>query len=165
MYRREIKLRADLVNFPLEPVWVGQASAAVFRVTNIPAGISAVSILITTAADDAAQECAGSTVSLGEATVYCAPWIFAEVGTGNYQVVLSAADPSGDEEEVKFYAGTGLLTVMDAELGGIQPVAPVIPRNSYARNPITEKYHLITAEVNELGEITLSVAEEGVDNV
>jgi len=41
--------------------------------------------------------------------------------------------------------------------------APVIPADTYIRNPATGKYHKLTAELNELGEITIDVDEEGID--
>ena len=35
--------------------------------------------------------------------------------------------------------------------------------DTYIRNPVTGKYHKLTAKLNELGEITIDVDQEGVD--
>ena len=39
--------------------------------------------------------------------------------------------------------------------------APTIPEEPYVRNPVTGLYHKITAEANELGEITVKASQEG----
>ncbi len=163
MYRNVIQLRPDKPNFPLSPVWVGDASAAVFLFPGLHSGITAISLLITPVESGAVEEVAG-TVEDGVGTVYCAGWVFPDTGITKYEVALTASAPDGTDDLV-FWAGTGILTVLPASLEGINPVKPIIPQNSYARDPETGLYHLITAELNELGEITLSVATEGIENV
>ena len=39
----------------------------------------------------------------------------------------------------------------------------VDPADTYVRNPVTGLYHKLTAEVNEHGEVTVAVEEEGVE--
>ena len=39
--------------------------------------------------------------------------------------------------------------------------APIIPAEPYVRNAATGLYHKLTAEVNELGQITVKVSQEG----
>ena len=39
----------------------------------------------------------------------------------------------------------------------------IVPADIYVRNPVTGLYHKLTAEVNEHGEVTVAVEEEGVE--
>ena len=39
----------------------------------------------------------------------------------------------------------------------------IIPADTYIRNPATGLYHLLTAELNEDGELTISLDPEGVE--
>jgi hypothetical protein len=168
MYYRVITINAAQPNFPLSPVWVGDGSAAVFWFDNLPANITGISLLLTPVGGGDVEEVAGSVTGVpgsNMGTVYCAAWLFPDTGTTQYEVVLYAADPAGGAEDVAYWAGKGVLTVMAASMEGITPVKPIVPKNSYARDPLTGLYHLITAEQNELGEIVLSVATEGVENV
>lgn len=165
MYRNEITLSTGTPNFPLKPCWVGDGSAALFIFPDLQADITGISVLITGIDSGTVQTVAG-TIDESTGTVYCAGWLFPGTGTTQYEVILYTADPAGGDDDIAYWAGKGILTIMAASMEGIEPTHPaIIPENSYARDPATGLYHLITATTNSLGEITLSVADQGVSNV
>ncbi len=166
MYKNEIPLMPDKPNFPLKPVWVGQGSAAIFRFTGLPlvTGISIQLALIPL--EDGEAGIYSGTIENGTGTVYVAGWAFPDAGQSTYEAVLIVAGEDVGDESTGYWCGRGSLNIMAATQSGVTPVPPVvIPADSYAYSPITELYYKITAVVNELGEITLQVAKEGVSHV
>ena len=100
---------------------------------------------------------AGTRQADGTFRVYLAPAYFpAESDHLKYHVL------GMDAQENPRWLGSGMLRIFDNPADG-SPIAPdILPRNSYAYNPQTGLYYKIVAEVNDLGEITLSTEQEGV---
>ncbi len=155
-----IQIDPDRLDLPLAPCAVGVLSSAEFTVCgDIPDDISALAVAVEyiDGQSVARYTAPGTRADDGTWRVYLAPGYFPAKSDGlKYHVV--GTDTRGNPR----WLGTGLLRVFANPANG-SPVAPdVIPRNSYAYNPVTGLYHKIVAEVNDLGEITLSTEQEGV---
>lgn len=161
-----IKLRPDRLNAPLAECFVGRLSSAVFVVYgDIPDDISALNVQIGRTPDSSttpATERANLSVAAVKQTdgtyrAYLNPYCFPDLSEAlKYHVV--ATDTNGNPR----WLGTGALIVRDNPANG-SPVTPeVVPQDCYAYNPVTQKYHKITATVDEYGEITIEVSKEGI---
>ena len=61
------------------------------------------------------------------------------------------------------WLGSGPLEVRDNPANGSPVVPEIIPADTYIRNPATGLYHKLTAAVDEDGNLTISLEEEGVE--
>jgi hypothetical protein len=169
MKEHQITIRADRLNRPLETCFVGRLSSAVFRIGgDIPDDIEGITVQIGRTADPDTQEPRenftaaateeANTHAARSFRCYLAPFYFPDVSMGlKYHIV--GLDASGNTR----WLGTGTLEVEDNPANGT-PIAPdIIPADTYIRNPATGLYHKLTAEVNELGEIVVTVEKEGIE--
>lgn len=167
MYNNKIFLMPDRPSFPLSPIWIGQGSAARFQFLNLPKieGLTIRLILRPMLAGGESLAIDGSVAS-GTGTIYCAGWYFPSPGQTKYEVIffIPASDPASDP--IAYWAGRGQLNVIAAATEAYIPgPPPAIPPETYVRNTVTGLYHLVSAAQNEYGDITLTVAEEGISNV
>lgn len=165
MKENRIKIRPDRLNAPLATCFVGRLSSAVFVVEgDIPDDISEISIQIGRTPDATTHEprpnytVAANRNADGTAfRCYLAPFCFPDVSDALAYHVLGT-DANGNVR----WLGTGALVVRENPADG-SPVAPeIIPSDTYVRNPVTGLYHKLTAEVDEYGQVTISVESEGV---
>ena len=170
MKAQHIKIRPDRLNAPLATCNVGKLSSAVFVIEgDIPEDVDTIAVQIGRTPDPQTQEprqnytaAASETTPNGSAArtfrCYLAPFYFPdEADALEYHVV--ATDTNGNPR----WLGTGPLIVRDNPADG-SPVTPeIIPADTYIRNPATGLYHLLTATVDGDGNITLDLAEEGVE--
>ena len=155
-----ITIRPDRLNFPLDQCAVGRLSSAVFTVGGeIPDDIEAIGVRIEYADDGSTETYTAIGVKQADGTwrVYIAPAYFpAESTELKYHVI--GTDSNGNPR----WLGTGCLRIIENPARGSSVVPDIVPRNSYAYNPVTGLYYKIWAEVNELGEITLTTDQEGI---
>ena len=139
MKTNNIRLRPDRLNFPLDTCVVGKLSSSVWILYgDIPDDIEGI-------ASPRSFRC------------YFSPWFFPEASDDLKYHVLGL-DSNGNPR----WLGSGVLRIEKNPAGG-SPVPPeIIPADTYIRNPVTGLYHKITAEVNDLGEITTIVDPEGI---
>lgn len=105
-------------------------------------------------AADATVSIDGTTVS---ASCYCSPFCFPAVSDElTYSVVAT------DAENHPRWLGTGPLRVLENPANGSSTPPPIVPADTYIRNPATGLYHLLTATADEDGNITLNLSDEGV---
>lgn len=155
-----ITLHPDRLDLPLAPCACGRLSSAVITVGGeIPDDIEAIAVDVEYMDGDEKKRytAAGTRQADGTFRVYLAPAYFpAESDQLKYHVLGT------DAQENPRWLGSGMLRIFDNPANG-SPIAPdILPRNSYAYNPQTGLYYKIVAEVNDLGEITLSTEQEGV---
>jgi hypothetical protein len=155
-----IELRPDRLDLPLAPCACGRLSSAVITVGgDIPDDVGNLAIYVEylDGGEKKRYTAAGTRHADGTFSVYLAPAYFPAASDAlRYHVV------GMDDRDNPRWLGSGVLRIFDNPADG-SPVAPdIIPRNSYAYNPQTGLYYKIWAEVNELGEITLTTDQEGI---
>ena len=162
-----IKLRPDRLNAPLATCFVGRLSSAVFVIGgDIPEDVDTIAVQIGRTEDPqthqprlnfaaAASEIANANPR--QFRCYLSPFLFPDVSDAlEYHIV--ATDLSGNPR----WLGTGPLVVRENPANGSPVVPEIIPADTYIRNPVTGLYHKLTAEVNDLGEITITCDPEGI---
>ena len=167
-----IRLRPDRLNWPLASCFVGKLSSAVFLIGgDIPDDIENIEIQIGRTPDPdtgdardnftvAATEITDSASALAprEFRCYIAPLFFPDASTAlKYHVIGT------DSQSMPRWLGTGDLVVLDNPANGSADTPEIIPADTYIRNPATGLYHLLTAELNEDGELTISLDPEGIE--
>lgn len=165
MKTNQIKLRPDRLNFPLATCDVGRLSSAVFEIVgDIPDDIDGITVQVERHEDPVTHEpranltaCA-SPVCDGTFRCYLSPFHFPDVSIKGLHYHILANDIKGNPR----WLGTGALVVHENPANGTPEVAPIIPPDTYIRNPTNGLYYKLTAELNELGEIVTALSSEGV---
>lgn len=143
--------------FPLAPISVGRASAAEFIIADAPGGITDLRMHFTKpGADGAEYAVIGRPCGVNEWKVYASGLNFMEVGRCGYEV--TAVDWRGNA----VWLGRGSLEVVAAALHDSGGEAPIVPADTYIRNPATGLWHSLTVEVDESGAL-VPVLGEGVE--
>ena len=169
MKAQHIRIRPDRLNAPLATCNVGKLSSAVFVIEgDIPEDADTIAVQIGRTPDPQTHEprpnytaATSETTPDGSAArtfrCYLAPFYFPdEADALEYHVV--ATDTNGNPR----WLGTGPLVVRDNPADG-SPAAPeIIPADTYIRNPATGKYHKLTALLDEDGNLTINLADEGI---
>ena len=161
-----IKILPDRLNAPLVPCCVGKLSSAVFTIGgDIPDDITAINVHIDRRNDDGtftAYPAQATKQTDGTWRCYFSPFYFPAVDNHlKYHIIgTDTSNPSG---AVPRWLGTGMLRVLDNPANGSTQTPDIIPADTYIRNPTTGLYHLLTATVNEYGEIAITIAEKGIE--
>lgn len=159
-----IHLDAGRLNFPLRTIWQGVLSSAVVVAHGVPADIEGMGVVFgvaptgNTPHDPPTFRAAATKQADGTWRAYCLPSIFPVVGL---QLEYSAVgtDANGNPR----WLGTGQLNVVDCPAAGSSTAPDIIPADTYIRNPVTGLYHLLTAVVDEDGNVTINLADEGIE--
>ena len=167
MKAHNIRIRPDRLNSPLATCVVGKLSSAVFVIYgDVPDDVEGIAVLIGRTEDPethepredftaAAVEVDGS--SPRAFRCYLSPFLFPDVSDAlEYHVV--GTDTAGNAR----WLGTGAPDVRDNPANGSSVVPPIIPPDTYIRNPATGLYHKLTAAVNEYGELSIDLESEGI---
>ena len=159
-----IELSPERLNQPLPPLYAGRLSSFVVELaaSGVPDDIEAVRILFERTADSAGNDrnpvtAVATLTDAGAYRAYCSPFCFPDLSeTLHYHVM--ATDTNGNPR----WLGSGQLRVRENPANGSADEPEVIPSDTYIRNPTTGLYHKLTAFVDEYGEVSVSVAEEGI---
>ena len=157
-----IHLDAGRLNFPLRTIWQGVLSSAVVVIHGMPADIEGAGIVFgvaptgTTPHDPPVYRATATKQADGTWRAYVSPFTFPVVGLSLEYSVVGA-----DGHENPRWLGTGQLNVVECPANGSSDVPPIVPRDTYIRNPVTGLYHLLTATVDEDGNLTLDLSDEG----
>ena len=159
MKENHIRLRPDRLNLPLATCCVGRLSSAVWTVCgDVPDDVDALAVFVDCEQGGETRRYAANGAKREDGTwlVYLAPAYFPAVSERmKYHVV--ATDALANPR----WLGSGDLRVLDCPADG-SAVPPVIPPQDWKIfDPATGKYHRITLDRNEYGEVTLSVEQEG----
>lgn len=157
--RLTIKVDESHLGWPLRAVWAGALSSLTLYVEDVPPGFTALEVQFGAPGRTAPFRAVGVLERCGTWRVYAMPWCFPEASDGGleYQVVGTDADGG------RAWLGTGTLVVRANNAQGSAVAPAIIPADTYVRNPVTGLYHKLTAAVNEHGEVTVAVEEEGIE--
>lgn len=160
----EIHIHLDVgrLNFPLRTIWQGVLSSAVVVIHGMPKDIVGAGVVFgvaptgSTPHDPPTYRAVASRQADGTWRAYVSPFTFPVVGLElEYSVVGEDAHPNPR------WLGTGQLNVVDCPANGSADAPDILPRDTYIRNPVTGLYHLLTATVDEDGNLTLDLSDEG----
>jgi len=159
MYYKTITLTPDKPDWPLTPVGLRQHGAAVFALYELPIGTKSAKVHITKpGATVPISVDATKSETSGTWYAYFGGANFPAAGTdGKYEVTFV------DVDNRAFSAGEGTLQIYASTSPGASSGGVGEPANLYARNPATGKYHALIVSANELGEIAVAAAQEGID--
>lgn len=157
--RLTIKVDEAHLGWPLRAVWAGALSSLTLYVEDVPPGFTALEVQFGAPGRAEPFRAAGVRERCGVWRVYAMPWCFPAASDGalEYQVIGT------DAEGGRAWLGTGTLTVRANNAQGSADAPEIIPADTYVRNPVTGLYHRLTADVNEHGEVTVAVEEEGIE--
>ena len=161
-YKGKIEVDENSLQLPLVPLFAGKLSSMTLAVSNVPADVTDLALVIgrTPDADGLARDpfkVAATKQEDGTFRAYCNPYCFPDEAA-NLLYSLVGTDESGNPR----WLGTGKLKVLDNPANGSAVSPSIIPQDCYAYNPTTGKYHKITASLDEYGNISLDVESEGV---
>jgi len=157
-----VRIRVDesRLNFPLIPISAGVLSSLDAEIIDVPSSVESLALYFEYGTGATNYQAVCDKVRDGLWTCYAMPYIFPateDTGALHYHVV--ATDSRGNQK----WLGTGQLRVLANPANGSPDVPPVVPHDTYIRNPVTGLYHLLTATVDEDGNITLNLSDEGVE--
>ena len=159
-----IHLDAGRLNFPLRTVWQGALSSAVCVVHGVPGDIESLGVVFGVAPtgdvphDPPTYRADATEQADGTWRAYCSPFIFPTAGLA-LQYSLVGVDAQANPR----WLGTGQLNVVECPADGSGDAPPIVPSDTYIRNPVTGLYHLLTATVDEDGNLTMNLADEGIE--
>ena len=165
MKTNAITIRPDRLELPLAPVYAGRLSSAVLEIGgDVPDDVASVAVLIDRTPDPSTHQprdpfsAAATRLGLGPFRCYLSPFNFPDESDAlKYHVV--GTDSNGNPR----WLGTGRLCVMENPADGSPVDPPIIPADTYIRNPVTGLYHKLLADVTELGELTTYCDPEGIE--
>lgn len=139
----------------LPSVEVGRASVFRARVVGVPADLENVQIHIGAPTDASGTAVPCAAAPGGEWRVYASGLYFPATGRAQYRV--TARTPQGDS----VHLGTGTLFVVDSSLNVDEAAAPIVPEDTFLRNPATGRWHKFTCRIED-GEIVPELEKEGI---
>ena len=158
--KTRVRIDESRLNFPLAPIAAGVLSAHYVELVDVPEHVQTLGMLFEHGnnAEIFRAECSRAGDSIWNC--YAMPFIFpaADV-TGELHYHVVATDDRDNEQ----WLGTGSLFVHKNPANGSSDAPSVIPKDCYIRNPITGLYHKLTAGVDEDGNLTVALEEEGVE--
>ena len=161
-YKGTVEVDENSLQLPLVPLFAGKLSSMTLAVSNVPADVTDLALVVgrTPDVDGSARnpfKVAATKQTDGTFRAYCNPYCFPDEAA-NLWYSLVGTDESGNPR----WLGTGKLKVLDNPANGSAVSPSIIPQDCYAYNPTTGKYHKITASLDEYGNISLDVESEGV---
>ena len=158
--KQRIRIDESRLNFPLAPISAGVLSSHYVELVDVPETVQTLGVLFEYGANAARYRAECSRAGDGVWECYATPFIFpaADV-TGQLHYHVVAVDDRDNEQ----WLGTGTLFVHSNPANGSSSAPEIIPRDTYIRNPTTGLYHKLTAAVDEDGNLTVILEEEGVE--
>jgi hypothetical protein len=148
------------LNFPLRPLYAGRLSSLDVTILGVPKNVTALAIYVGRV--DAEQPfmvaCEPAAGGCGTWKCYLSPWCFPAVANGLKYNVMGTR-----EGNVSKWLGCGQLTIAETPAGATPVPPPIVPDDTYIRNPVTGLYHKVTASVDEAGNLTMVLDSEGVE--
>ena len=141
--------------FPLPAAEVGRASAFRALLVGVPADLENVEIHIgkPTNASGTAVKC--TPIPGGDWRVYASGIYFPDMGSAKYRV--SAKTPEGDS----VHLGEGALYIVPSSLNVDAAAIPIVPEDTYLRNPKTGLWHKLTCTIED-GDMMPLISKNGV---
>jgi hypothetical protein len=153
----DITLKPASVQFTkhLPELTQGRASALHLRVHGVPDDLDNVELHAYVGTELAVV--IGRRLIGGVWTFYANGAFFPNEGISKYHLTAK------DDEGGSVWLGSGRLRVVPSVLNVDDAEAPILPKDTYVRNPVTGLYHLLTVKADEDGLLTPEIADEGVE--
>ena len=145
----------EAVKTPLRALEAGRASVLEFEICGAPEGVQSVQFHAGRIGRDDFAVVSAAPLPDNRWLVYASGLNFQDVGRTTYH--LSAIDARGNS----VWLGKGRLEIVQSVLSIDEEDIPVIPEDTYVRNPVTGKWHKLTCTVED-GVIVPSIDPEGV---
>ncbi len=136
-------------------VTVGRGSSLDAEILGVPPGVLAVQMHIGQAGGDSYGAVEAVELTGGRWRVYASGLYFPEAGTVAFH--LTGLDGNGGS----VWLGRGTVVVEPSVLHADSADVPLIPQDTYVRNPETGLYHRLTCVIED-GEIVPQIDGEGV---
>lgn len=159
MRQIRVKVNPNRLDEPLVPITVGKLSSAVIIIEgDIPDDIDTMTLQFERVGQDLDNFTVAATPIDGGYRAYVNPFNFPDASDAlKYHVM--AVDSAGNP----MWLGSGLLRVRENPANGSAVTPEIIPADTYIRNPATGLYHKLTASVNEYGELSIDLEQEGIE--
>ena len=140
---------------PLPAAEVGRASAFRALLVGVPGDLENVEVHFATPTNASGTPVRCDAMPGGDWRVYASGIYFPDEGKAKYRV--TARTPQGDS----VHLGEGALRIVPSSLNVDAAAIPIVPEDTYLRNPLTGLWHKLTCTIED-GAITPSVSETGV---
>lgn len=134
---------------------VGRASAFRALIVGVSGDLENVEVHIGTPTNASGTAVKCDAMPGGDWRVYASGIYFPDVGRAKYRV--TARTPQGDSMQL----GEGVLRIVQSSLNVDEAAVPIVPEETYIRNPETGLWHKLTCTLED-GVITPSVSATGV---
>ena len=154
-----IRIDESRLNFPLIPIAAGVLSSLDVEIVDVP-DVESLAVFFEHGDGTTYYQVACAKERVGFWTCYANPYVFPDAnatGVLHYHVV--ASDVCGNQR----WLGTGQLKVLPNPANGASEAPPIVPRDTFIRNPTTGLYHKLTAAVDEDGNLTVALEDEGIE--
>ena len=142
-------------NFPLKMLNVGRATALEFSVGGVPAEVASLQFHVGRPGNDTFSVVVASRRRNGVWNVYASGLYFPEVGTVNYH--LTGRDGKGNA----VWLGGGVVNVLQSAINTSETDVPVVPDDTYVRNPATGLWHKLSIAFEDGGFLPI-ISNEGI---
>ena len=156
MEKMMVRIRArETVKTALSAIQVGRASALEFDIVGAPEGLQSLQFHVGRVGREDFYAVEATAKPDNRWGVYANGLLFQDVGRTTYHI--SATDSKGNA----VWLGKGRLEIVQAALPVSPEDIPVIPEDTYVRNPKTGLWHKLTCIIED-GMIVPQIEEEGV---
>lgn len=140
---------------PLPAAEVGRASAFRALLVGVPGDLENVEVHFATPTNASGTPVRCDAMPGGDWRVYASGIYFPDEGKAKYRV--TARTPQGDS----VHLGEGTLRIVQSSLNVDAAVIPIVPDDTYLRNPVTGLWHKLTCTIED-GDMLPLISKEGI---
>lgn len=156
MYEKTITLRPTQPNMPLDPVWIMRYAAGKMLFSAMPADVTSAVLVLMMSGAVTPVVLAVDLTDPDVPEIILENGVSATVGQGDYYIYGFVG--------LRIYGlGKGQFNVISAPTLSAGGAVTAVGNSLPVYNPTTGLYHVLTATANELGEVTIDVAQEGTE--
>ena len=140
---------------PLPAAEVGRASAFRALLVGVPGDLENVEVHFATPTNASGTPVRCDAMPGGDWRVYASGIYFPDEGKAKYRV--TARTPQGDS----VHLGEGALRIVPSSLNVDAAAIPIVPEDTYLRNPETGLWHKLTCTIED-GDMLPLISKEGI---
>ena len=140
---------------PLPAADVGRASAFRALLVGVPGDLENVEVHFATPTNASGTPVRCDAMPGGDWRVYASGIYFPDEGKAKYRV--TARTPQGDS----VHLGEGALRIVPSSLNVDAAAIPIVPEDTYLRNPLTGLWHKLTCTIED-GDMLPLISKEGI---
>ena len=140
---------------PLPAAEVGRASAFRALLVGVPRDLENVEVHFATPTNASGTPVRCDAMPGGDWRVYASGIYFPDEGKAKYRV--TARTPQGDS----VHLGEGTLRIVPSSLNVDAAAIPIVPKDTYLRNPLTGLWHKLTCTIED-GDMLPLISKEGI---